>query len=96
MLSRLRDWNDQESGRQFFNAYWKLVYSVARQAGLSESEAQEARNPKHKESETAPVSALPSNIKQREPGHYELKHLRCALRSRLAGWPAGQMSNLKI
>lgn len=41
LLSRLRDWDDHKSWRQFFNTYWKLIYAVARQAGLSDSEAQE-------------------------------------------------------
>ena len=41
LLSRLKNWNDQESWREFFNTYWRLIFSVARQAGLSESEAQE-------------------------------------------------------
>lgn len=41
LLSRLRNWDDQSSWREFFNLYWRLIYGVARQAGLSESEAQE-------------------------------------------------------
>jgi RNA polymerase sigma factor (sigma-70 family) len=41
LLSRLKDWDDQESWRDFFNTYWKLIYGVALKAGLSESEAQE-------------------------------------------------------
>lgn len=41
LLSRLKDWNDQESWREFFDTYWRLIHSTARRAGLSESEAQE-------------------------------------------------------
>lgn len=41
LLTRLKDWDDQESWRDFFNTYWKLIYSVALKAGLSETEAQE-------------------------------------------------------
>ncbi|MBI4660008.1 MAG: sigma-70 family RNA polymerase sigma factor [Verrucomicrobia bacterium] len=41
LLSRLKDWQDQESWRDFFNTYWKLIYSVAIKAGLTDSEAQE-------------------------------------------------------
>jgi RNA polymerase sigma-70 factor (ECF subfamily) len=41
LLSRLKDWQDQSSWREFFNQYWKLIYSVAIQAGLSETEAQD-------------------------------------------------------
>jgi RNA polymerase sigma-70 factor (ECF subfamily) len=41
LLSRLKDWDDQESWRDFFNIYWKLIYSVARKAGLTDAEAQD-------------------------------------------------------
>jgi RNA polymerase sigma-70 factor (ECF subfamily) len=41
LLLRLKNWQDQESWRDFFNTYWKLIYSVARKSGLNESEAQE-------------------------------------------------------
>src|SRR6266404_6988744 len=41
LLSRLRDWNDQESWKVFFDTYWKLIYNAARRAGLSEAEAQD-------------------------------------------------------
>ena len=44
LLDRLRSWPgkpDDESWREFFNIYWRLVYFDARRAGLSEDEAQE-------------------------------------------------------
>ena len=41
LLSRLKDWGDDESWRDFFNTYWKLVHGVALKAGLSEQEAEE-------------------------------------------------------
>src|SRR4030095_11954380 len=41
LLSRLRDWDDQESWQDFFNTYWRLIYEVALKAKLSETEAQE-------------------------------------------------------
>jgi RNA polymerase sigma factor (sigma-70 family) len=41
LLSRLKNWGDDESWRDFFNTYWKLVYGVALKAGLSEQEAEE-------------------------------------------------------
>ncbi len=41
LLSRLKDWDDQESWRDFFNTYWKLIYSAAIKAGLTDAEAQE-------------------------------------------------------
>ncbi len=41
LLSRLRDWDDNESWKEFFDTYWHLIYSVARKSGLSAVEAQE-------------------------------------------------------
>ena len=41
LLSKLKNWDDQSSWREFFNLYWRLIYGVARQAGLSEAEAQD-------------------------------------------------------
>jgi RNA polymerase sigma factor (sigma-70 family) len=41
LVSRLRDWDDQEGWRLFFDTYWKLLYGVARKAGLSDAEAQD-------------------------------------------------------
>ncbi len=41
LLSRLRSWNDQDSWRQFFDTYWRLIFDVARKAGLSEAAAQD-------------------------------------------------------
>lgn len=41
LLSRLQDWEDQDSWREFFDTYWRLIYSVAIKAGLTEAEAQD-------------------------------------------------------
>jgi len=41
LLSRLKDWQDQASWREFFDTYWRLLYGVARKAGLTEAEAQD-------------------------------------------------------
>jgi len=41
LLSRLQDWDDQESWRVFFDTYWRLIYSVAIRSGLTEAEAQD-------------------------------------------------------
>src|SRR5436190_983260 len=41
LLSRLKDWNDQESWRDFFDTYWKLIYGAALKAGLTDAEAQD-------------------------------------------------------
>jgi RNA polymerase sigma factor (sigma-70 family) len=41
LLSRLRNCDDQESWKHFFDTYWKLIYGVARKAGLGDAEAQD-------------------------------------------------------
>jgi len=41
LVDRLADWNDRKRWQQFFDSYWKLIHRAARQAGLTESEAQE-------------------------------------------------------
>jgi RNA polymerase sigma factor (sigma-70 family) len=41
LLSRLHDWDDQESWRDFFDTYWRLIYSIALKAGLTDAEAQD-------------------------------------------------------
>src|ERR1043166_660889 len=41
LLSRLRDWQDQDGWREFFETYWRLIYKVARRSGLGEAEAQD-------------------------------------------------------
>lgn len=41
LLSRLRDLDDRESWRVFFDLYWRMLYNVARRAGLNEADAQD-------------------------------------------------------
>jgi len=41
LLQRLKDWQDQPSWQEFFDTYWKLIYGVARKAGLTDAEAQD-------------------------------------------------------
>jgi RNA polymerase sigma factor (sigma-70 family) len=41
LLIRLKNWEDQVSWQRFFDNYGPLLYSAARQAGLTELEAQE-------------------------------------------------------
>jgi RNA polymerase sigma factor (sigma-70 family) len=42
LLSRLKDWNDQENWRVFFDTYWRLIYGTAIKGGLTDAEAQDA------------------------------------------------------
>ena len=41
LLKRLKDWDDAESWKDFFDTYSRLLYSVAIQAGFGEAEAQD-------------------------------------------------------
>jgi RNA polymerase sigma-70 factor (ECF subfamily) len=41
LLSRLQNWDDQDSWKIFFDTYWRLIYSTALRSGLTETEAQD-------------------------------------------------------
>jgi len=41
LLTRLKNWDDQEGWREFFDTYWKLIYSVAIKSGFTDAEAQD-------------------------------------------------------
>jgi len=41
LLSRLQNREDQDSWKDFFETYWRLIYSFARKSGLTETEAEE-------------------------------------------------------
>src|SRR5437588_7142930 len=41
LVDRLANWDDQKRWQEFFDTYWKLIYSAARQSGLTDGEAQE-------------------------------------------------------
>jgi RNA polymerase sigma factor (sigma-70 family) len=41
LLLRLKSWDDQDSWGDFFNTYWRLIYSAALKAGLNEAQAQD-------------------------------------------------------
>ncbi len=41
LVDRLADWEDRKHWQEFFDAYWKLIYSAARKSGLTDVEAQE-------------------------------------------------------
>ena len=42
LLQRLKSWDDQASWQQFFDIYGKMIYGLARRAGLSDADAQDA------------------------------------------------------
>ena len=41
LIQRLKNWEDQASWQEFFDTYWKLIYGVARKAGMTDVEAQD-------------------------------------------------------
>jgi RNA polymerase sigma factor (sigma-70 family) len=41
LLARLRDNSDQAGWQDFFDAYWRLIYNVARKSGMADAEAQD-------------------------------------------------------
>ena len=41
LLARLKHWDDHETWKQFFETYWRLIFSTALKSGLTESEAEE-------------------------------------------------------
>src|SRR5260221_4049361 len=41
LLTRLKNWDDQEGWQDFFDTYWRLIYSFAVKKGLNDSEAQD-------------------------------------------------------
>lgn len=41
LIDRLKDHGDDASWQEFFNTYWKLIYSFALRSGLNDTEAQE-------------------------------------------------------
>ena len=41
LIQRLKNWQDESSWQDFFDTYWKLIYGIARKAGLTEPEAQD-------------------------------------------------------
>jgi RNA polymerase sigma factor (sigma-70 family) len=42
LLERLKQWDDQDGWKLFFDTYWRLIYQTALKAGLSDAEAQDA------------------------------------------------------
>src|SRR5688572_25787047 len=41
LLGRIKSWDDADSWEDFTQTYWKLIYGVARQSGLSDDEARD-------------------------------------------------------
>jgi RNA polymerase sigma factor (sigma-70 family) len=41
LVDRLANWDDRARWQEFFDSYWKLIYSAARKSGLTDAEAQE-------------------------------------------------------
>lgn len=41
LLSRLKECDDRAGWREFFDRYWRLIYSFARNAGMNDADAQD-------------------------------------------------------
>lgn len=41
LINRLKDWEDQAGWQDFFDTYWRLIFSIATKAGLTREEAQD-------------------------------------------------------
>lgn len=41
LLARLQDWQDDQSWQEFFDKYWRLIFNLARRAGLRPDEAED-------------------------------------------------------
>jgi RNA polymerase sigma factor (sigma-70 family) len=41
LVDRLENWDDRKRWQEFFDSYWKLIYSAARKSSLTDAEAQE-------------------------------------------------------
>jgi RNA polymerase sigma factor (sigma-70 family) len=41
LVDRLKNWEDRKHWQEFFDTYWKLIFSAARKSGLTDAEAQE-------------------------------------------------------
>jgi RNA polymerase sigma factor (sigma-70 family) len=42
LLDRLRNWEDHDGWRAFFDTYWRLIYNFSVRSGLTHQEAQDA------------------------------------------------------
>jgi RNA polymerase sigma-70 factor (ECF subfamily) len=72
LLSRLKDWNDQESWKAFFDTYWKLIYNAAVKAGLNDAEAQDVVQ----ETVISVLKSMPSFEYDAEKGSFKTWLLR--------------------
>lgn len=73
LLSRLKDWNDQESWKMFFDTYWRLIYSAAVKAGLNDAEAQDVVQ----ETIISVMKSMPSFKYKSQQGSFKSWLLNC-------------------
>jgi len=67
LLSRLKDWNDQESWKVFFDTYWRLIYGAAVKSGLKDAEAQDVVQ----ETIIGVLKSMPSFQYRKEEGSFK-------------------------
>lgn len=79
LLSRLHDLENQGGWREFFSAYWRLIYNFARKAGLDDADAQDVVQ----ETMLAVSKAMPGFRYDRSRGRFRT-WLLTVVRTRLA------------
>jgi len=80
LLGRLKDWEDNQSWRSFFDTYWKLIHGFALGRGLNHDEAQEVVQ------ET--VVAVARHI-----GQFQYDPQRCRFKTWLLGVTRSKIAN---
>ena len=67
LLSRLKNWDDQSSWREFFNLYWRLIY------GVNPVRCQQSRSLKARR-RALRLGGLPGGepLEQERPAHFTL------------------------
>jgi RNA polymerase sigma factor (sigma-70 family) len=67
LLSRLKDWGDQESWSVFFETYWRLIYHTAMRSGLNDAEAQDVVQ----ETVISVLKSMPNFVYDTERGSFK-------------------------
>jgi len=66
LISRLRQFDDKDTWSSFFTVYWRLIYSIARDSGLSNAECEDVVQ----ETVISVCNAIPKLSYNRERGYF--------------------------
>src|SRR5205823_496941 len=78
LVDRLVNWDDQKRWQEFFDTYWKLIYSTARKSGLTDAEAQEV------------VQETVITVAKKKVDHKQFQMFDCYVRKE---WPAQKVAD---